>query len=306
MLMGDAAEFLSGYQRTLETEVAKVELPPQLFELFQFESCLKHKDGKEVYLVIDRRTGGRAILRSTAVDAGDKADAEYQILYRLDYPGIPKTFGSFIADKRSYIVREYFVGHPLDAVIAQGVMSAEQIFPLARSLCAILGYLHAQTPPVIHRDIKPQNIILLPNGAVGLTDFGIARTFKPGSDSDTQYVGTLPYAPPEQYGYAQSTGQTDIYALGIVLIYLATGSPNRQNLTAKITDKRLLDLIQKCIAFDPANRFRTVGQIVNWIDHPPRERKRFAAYAVAAVLALALVAGGVFSTIKLLGGLPLS
>jgi hypothetical protein len=305
MLMGDAAEFLGGYQKTLETEVAKTDLPPQLLELFQFESCLKHKDGKEVYLVVDRRTGGKAILRATRLDGGDKADAEYEILRRLDYPGIPKTFGSFTLGSRSYIVREYFAGQPLDEVIAQGTMGTEQILGIARRLCEILGYLHAQTPPVIHRDIKPQNIILMPNGSVGLTDFGIARVFKPGSDSDTQYVGTMPYAPPEQYGYAQSTGQTDIYALGIVLIYLATGSPNRQGLAAKIPDAQLLSLIEKCIAFDPAHRFETVEQIVQQIVHPRISRRTRVVLIVAAALAaVLLVLGGLFAAGNLLGWFP--
>ncbi len=293
--MNDIEKFLSSYQETLSQELEATEWPPEIVAHYDFESCLKHAPGKEVYLVVEKTSRTHAVLRVTSRDSGDRADAEWDILSKLDHPGIPKTYRLVITDTKSFIVREYIPGHPLDEVIARGTFSAQEVFLVTRKLCDILAYLHGQQPPVIHRDIKPQNIIMKPDGSLVLTDFGIARVFKPGADSDTQYVGTLPYAPPEQYGYAQSTPQTDIYALGIVLIYLYTGSPNRQHLNEKITNKKLLKLINRCIAFDPTGRFQDVGQIVRYLDGRSHKGLKLWGGIGAGVLALALVGWGAYT-----------
>jgi serine/threonine protein kinase len=289
--MEDVEEFLGAYQQALTAEMTGEDWPSQITSTFTFESCLQHRNGKEVYLVVDRRTGGLAILRVTTVESGESADAEYAILKKLDHPGIPKAYGTFTAKGRSYVVREYLRGQPLDEYTAQRTLSTDEILDITRKICDLLGYLHAQTPPVIHRDIKPQNIIILPDGSIGLTDFGIARTFKEGNEVDTHFAGTMPYAPPEQYGFAQSTPQTDIYALGVVIIYLATGNPSHKDLSARVVDKRLLAIIEKCIALDPARRYQHSGQIVHDIDHPKGNKKRFVIFgAIAfALLVLALV-----------------
>ncbi len=80
-------------------------------------------------------------------------------------------------------------------------------------LCRLLDQLHRMEPPVIHRDIKPENILLSPEGKPCLIDFDIARSYKAGQDSDTTFMGTRRTAAPEQYGYAQTDGRTDLYAL---------------------------------------------------------------------------------------------
>jgi len=301
LCMAHVEKFLGSYRETLAQEVASGGLwPEELAQFYEPECCLKHSGAKEVYLAIDRRTGGRVVLRASDLDAGERADVEHAILSHLNFPGIPKTYGTFVKDGRSYLLREYFDGEPLDQVIARGTLSPQQIYQLTRQICAILGYLHKQTPPVIHRDIKPQNIIVRPDGSLGLTDFGIARTYKEGSDSDTQYMGTQPYAPPELYGYSQSSPQTDIYALGIVLIFLATGSHDRRHLSERIADKKLLELIEHCIAFDPDDRFLSTEEVCTFIDKGRRakskakRRRTKVLAALVSALAIFLVAGGVF------------
>jgi hypothetical protein len=318
--VSDAEAFLDTYRDTLRQEVGHGGWPLELLAVYEPESCLKHSGTREVYLATDRRTGGKVILRATDLEddgevdpydsphvgpdgnrgVGGPTDAEYRILSRLDFPGIPKTYGTFVKDGRSYLAREYFDGQPLDQVIARGTMQPPQIYAIARQLCAILEYLHTQNPPVIHRDIKPQNIIARMDGSIGLTDFGIARIYKEGSSSDTSFAGTTHYAPPEQYGFAQSSGQTDIYALGIVLIYLATGNPGRQNLARRIPDASLRGLIEKCVALDPKDRFRNVRQVVRRIDAMKTRRLRLAAGIVTATFALVLVGTGAYLGINVL------
>ncbi|MDR1430887.1 MAG: protein kinase [Propionibacteriaceae bacterium] len=292
--MADATEFLASYSAALAAEVRGV-WPAHWLDTYELEDCLKSSSDKMVFLAKDRRSGAELILRATDTDAGERADAEWAILSRLDHPGIPKAYGTYVGGGRSYVAREYFPGEPLDAVVARKAFTAPGVYRVAGQLAAILDYLHRQDPPVIHRDIKPQNIIVRPDGSLGLTDFGIARTFKPDSASDTKNMGTMQYAPPEQFGYAQSTPLTDIYALGIVLIYVATGSPDRQGLDQRIADPKLRAMIEKCIAFDPTQRFQSAAQLCKWLDKSQTGRKRWLLPALGTVAALAVVGvGGYF------------
>ena len=299
--MSDIQDFLNAYQEVLDNEVREADWPSEILDAYSFESCLKHDNNKEVYLVRDKRTGTKVVLRVMPKGVYNQASAEWAILSKLDHPGIPKTYGLFEDGDNSYVAREFIEGLPLDDVVRQRLMTPQEISSIARMMCDLLGYQHRQTPPVIHRDIKPQNIILRSDGTIVLTDYGIARTYKPEAESDTHYMGTLPYASPEQYGYAQSSPQSDIYALGIVLIYLATGSPNRHNLDERIADKRLLALINHCIAFDSKDRFTSAEEVRFFIDKGKRfksaskrsSRKGKALRIAVAGLILVFVATGV-------------
>ena len=93
---------------------------------------------------------------------------------------------------------------------------------LCAKLAEILIYLHSRTPPVIHRDIKPENVIITEEKEPVLIDFDIARTFKTAEETDTVFFGTKGYAPPEQYGFAQTDCRSDIYAFGVLLRFLLT------------------------------------------------------------------------------------
>ncbi|MCL1838921.1 MAG: protein kinase [Propionibacteriaceae bacterium] len=289
--MSDSVEFLSSYRTSINQAVMD-HWPTHWLGIYEFESCLKASGDKEVYLAHDKRNNVALILRATATDSAESADAEWKILSRLNHSSVPKAYGSFAENGRSYIAREFFLGNTLDQVIAKAPLKVSATRAVAYQLAEILDYLHRQNPPVIHRDLKPQNIVLRPNGQIGLTDFGIARTFKPGAASDTQFIGTMPYAPPEQYGYAQSSPQTDIYAMGIVLIQLLTGSPDRTNLKQRITDPDLLAIIEKCIAFDPATRYQSAQQILKRLGKMESKKRKRLIVIGCGLVAVPLVGVG--------------
>gem|GEM_PF-5417752 len=136
----------------------------------------------------------------------------------------------------------------------------------AMQLCDILEYLHKRNPPVIFRDLKPDNIMLTPEGQIKLIDFGIARNFQPGNSADTVAYGSGGFSPPEQYGQNQTDARSDIYALAATLHYLLTGidpvqNPFRFEPPSKYTaiSAGLEKAIMQALDLSPENRPQTIG-----------------------------------------------
>ncbi len=151
---------------------------------------------------------------------------EAKTLTRLRHPNLPRVYEQFSEGARHYLVMEFIEGQTLEERLgaANGAgLSETEVLGWARQLCSVLSYLHSQRPPIIFRDLKPSNVMVTKSGAVKLIDFGIARVFAPGRTRDTQVLGTPGYAPPEQYGKAQTDARADVYALGCTLYQLLTG-----------------------------------------------------------------------------------
>jgi len=158
-------------------------------------------------------------LRELAVQAFER---EANVMAVLDHPALPKISDYFSEGNRSYLVMDYIPGRNLGTVLEESpdFLPEEQIIGWGIDLCDMLDYLHTLKPqPVIFRDIKPENIMLLPQGRIMLIDFGIAKVFQP--DQKGTMIGTEGYSPPEQYrGVAEPRG--DLYALGATLHHLLT------------------------------------------------------------------------------------
>lgn len=291
-LEADVAAFLKGYEENLAEKLTYASFPEEITDHFTVVSCLKKEEDrkKETYFLKRLSDGTPAILRITRVRAEEDALAEANMLKRLNHPGIPKVYASFEKADRHYMIREYIEGTPLDAIVRKkGTLSEEDIFHVALELTGILKYLHHQSPPVIHRDIKPQNIVLGKDGSIHLIDFGIARVRKTGRRQDTSIVLTLDYAPPEQYGYDQSSPLTDIYALGVVMLYLATGQAAKPALESEIVSNDLRNLIQRCIAFDPRDRIQNAAEIEQYIRRSVRKNSRKYMKSVAFAAAMIIL-----------------
>lgn len=266
--MNDIAAFETEYKARLDDAIAAADMPAELLAAYAFESCIrKDRDGKkELYLVTRKADGAKAFLRSTFHYPEEDALEEAKLLAKLDHPAIPKVYATHEQAGRHYIVRAYIEGHSLQELVkSRGPLPVKDIYGIVLKLCDVLQYLHGLTPPLIHRDIKPQNIILATDGSIHLIDFGIARVHKEGQSRDTAIVLTGRYAPPEQYGYDQTSPLTDIYALGVVMLFLATGREEKTGLDVQIRDKTLRRLIEGCIAFDPHARIQSVAGIAQYI-----------------------------------------
>lgn len=194
-----------------------------------------------VYRAQDRRISGRIValkeMRVDTIALAERAKViaafvqEAELLARLQHPNLVRVTDRFQEGDRHYMVMEFIEGRTLQEILRERTepFSETQVLAWAQQLCDVLAYLHGQTPPIIYRDIKPSNIMVVERPAEGqdvgtlkLIDFGIARFYKPGKQKDTIQFGTEGYAPPEQYGQAQTDARADIYALGVLLHQLLT------------------------------------------------------------------------------------
>ncbi|HPH94825.1 MAG TPA: protein kinase [Anaerolineaceae bacterium] len=148
---------------------------------------------------------------------------ESSLLQQLDHPTLPKVIDSFTENNKHYLVMEFIQGQTLESVLIQrgAPFSEFEVLHWAVQLCDVLVYLHNCIPPIIFRDLKPSNIMLMPDGQVKLFDFGIARFFKPGQKKDTIAIGTPGFASPEALD-GQTDGRSDLYSLCVTVYNLLT------------------------------------------------------------------------------------
>ena len=152
--------------------------------------------------------------------------SEARILHHLRHPNLPRVYDFFEDDGRHYLVMDYIEGQTLEAMLENGPLSEAQVGEVARTLCEVLAYMHAQRPPVIFRDLKPANVMVETSGHLKLIDFGIAKMFEASEQNRTHTLirsaGTPGFAAPEQYG-AGTDERSDIYSLGATLYCCITG-----------------------------------------------------------------------------------
>ncbi len=152
------------------------------------------------------------------------------------------------------IAEEYIEGELLSEYLKRPVLSEAEYLSIAEQLCEGLEILHQCEPPLIHRDVKPSNIIVNSEGVVKIIDFDSSRQYKEESENDTRLLGTEKYAAPEQYGFSQTDCRSDIYSLGVVF-----GS--FPEFSSKGRRKRWKKLVEKCTLFAPESRFQTVTEV---------------------------------------------
>ena len=147
---------------------------------------------------------------------------EARILKQLDSTGVVKLIDFFVEDHRAYLVLEHIDGMSLRELVEKnGAMKESQVKELAIQMCGILSYLHSLSPPVVHRDFTPDNLILQRDGTLKLIDFNVAQQVE--ATVTGTVVGKHAYLPPEQFR-GMPTSQSDIYACGATLHFLLTGA----------------------------------------------------------------------------------
>ena len=181
----------------------------------------------DVFRATDRATDrGVAIkvLRSIEPGCTRRFRTEAQVLSVLDHPGIVRLHGSGTHEGAPYLVLDLAGGRSLASELAQGAMPLERALVVGEQVAEALA--HAHRLGIVHRDVKPSNILLDDEGEVRLADFGIARLAGAPSLTRTgQVVGSGPYLAPEQVAGEPLGPEADVYALGLVVLECVTGTP---------------------------------------------------------------------------------
>ena len=220
----------------------------------------------------------------------ERFQREARVVAKLDHPNIVPVFDYADHNGQSYLVMKFIEGETLKSVLDRQWPAKEQILSIVQSVGKALTYAHAQG--VLHRDVKPSNILITESGNVYLADFGLARMAEAGPStlSGDQLLGTPQYISPEQARGAQDLDNgTDIYSFGIVLYQLAVGRvPYNSDtpfsiihdhiytplpLPRSINDKIPADLervLLKALAKDRSDRFASVQELVGAFDKAAR------------------------------------
>ena len=269
----------------MESVFADSSYPKDFLAAYDQMECLASHTGRETFLV-QRKADGETAVATCYDRAAFPFRPDVQLLRDLNHPGLPHYYEQYQNEQMLCIVREYIEGEPLSAYARQRQLAIADIVGVARQLCDILQALHTHMPPVVHRDIKPENIIVKPDGGIVLIDFDIARAVKEGAGTDTVFFGTKGYAPPEQYGFGQTDNRADIYAFGVLLRWMVTGSARENgNITINGDLQRIID---RCTAFAPEQRYADIGEVRRALETVGRRKRRVDPKAVAA-LALAAI-----------------
>ena len=197
----------------------------------------------------------------------------YRDLQEHPISGIPRIIDSWEDNGSLIIIEEFISGLTLqdkidfastkpcdfEAKTTCDILTIEQIGHYMINLCEILERLHSHNPPLVHRDLKPSNIIITSCDNVVLLDFNAARFYTgiDGRESDTKLLGTKGYAAPEQYGFGESSPQTDIFSVGKIIqeCVNALTSQNSGSENSSLKENVFSDVIQRCTQMDPSRRY---------------------------------------------------
>jgi len=234
----------------------------------------RESDRQQVVLkVLDATAGLDEILLQRFVQ-------EFDIISSIDHPNVVKIYDRGFSDRHAYIAMEYFPDGSLVEVIRQG-LSNRQALSLLAQVASALREVHNRG--IIHRDIKPGNLMARGDGSIVLADFGIAKRLDDdmGRTRHGELYGTPYYVSPEQIEGNPATAQSDIYSLGIIFHEMLTGqrpfdaesvsglialhvSAPRPKLPGPLAEYQVL--LDRMIAVDPRSRYKNAEELIEGID----------------------------------------
>lgn len=231
-----------------------------------------------VYRAIDENLGISMALKEnlfTTDEYSRQFRLEAVILANLRHPNLPRVSDHFVlSDMGQYLVMDFIEGEDLRFRMERlGMLTEDDAVHIGAAICDALAYLHTRKPPILHRDIKPGNVKITPDGHIFLVDFGLAKVYQSASQATTTGARAMTpgYSPPEQYGTARTDPRTDIYSLGATLYAALSGVIPEDGLARAMDNAQLTPLrkrnsrvsrklaatIEKAMAVDPSDRFQT-------------------------------------------------
>lgn len=230
-----------------------------------------------VYRAVDENLGVEVAVKDnlfTTEEYAEQFRREATILANLRHPNLPRVTDHFVIEGQGqYLVMDYIEGEDLrQRMERMGVLPEEDVVSIGAAVCEALRYLGSRKPPIIHRDIKPGNVKITPQGHIYLVDFGLVKILTDSQATATGARAMTPgFSPPEQYGTARTDQRSDIYSLGATLFVALTGAIPEDALSramdqAELTpvrkhnprvSQRLTSVIEKALEVRTADRYQT-------------------------------------------------
>jgi len=233
-----------------------------------------------IYRAVDDNLGVEVAVKEnlfTTEEYARQFRREAIILASLKHPNLPRVSDHFVIDGQGqYLVMDYIEGDDLRERMdhVPTIPEAEAIV-IGVAICDAMNYMHTQRPPVLHRDIKPGNVRISPNGHIFLVDFGLAKIVQGGQQTATGARAMTPgYSPPEQYGAARTDHRSDVFSLGATLYAAVTGTIPEDSLARTMeqmeltpvrkrnpkVSRRLASAIEKALSVHPDDRFQSAEE----------------------------------------------
>jgi len=233
-----------------------------------------------VYRAVDENLGVDVAVKEnlfTSDEYSRQFRLEAVILAGMRHPNLPRVSDHFaVGDQGQYLVMDFIEGEDLrQRMERMGTITEDDAVMVGAAMCDALTYLHTRKPPILHRDIKPGNVKISPDGSIYLVDFGLAKIVQGPQATTTGARAMTPgYSPPEQYGTARTDVRTDIYSLGATLYAGLTGVIPEDGLARAMDNAQLTSLrkrnpkisrrvaaaIEKAMAVDPGDRFQSAEE----------------------------------------------
>ena len=229
-----------------------------------------------VYRAVDENLGVDVALKENLFTTDEYARQfrrEAVILASLRHPNLTRVTDHFVIEGQGqYLVMDYIEGEDLRQRMDRvGVLSEDEVIIIGAAICDALNYLHTRIPPIVHRDIKPGNVKITPQGHIFLVDFGLAKIIQTGQSTTTGARAMTPgYSPPEQYGTARTDHRSDLFSLGATLYAALTGAIPEDALARAMdqaqltpirrrnpkTSRRMAGVVEKSLAVRPDDRYQ--------------------------------------------------
>jgi len=258
-----------------------------LEQRYRIEALLGQGGMGAVYRAIDLKFNTPVALKENLTvtpDSQRQFTREAGLLHQLRHPNLPRVTDHFtIAGQGQYLVMDHVDGEDLKGLLRrQGPLPEPQALNWICQVLDALEYLHSRQ--VIHRDVKPANVKITPQGQVFLVDFGLAKVYDPGQETTIGARGATPgYAPPEQYGQGRTDARSDVYSAGATLYSLVSGQvppdaldmvirrgnlPSLRQLAPGVST-RVEAAVVRAMQTVPEDRFQTSAEFRQALHEPP-------------------------------------
>lgn len=221
----------------------------KILQAYSLVGRLSQKNGCDVLRLKNKKSGTDLVLRSFPHTV-----SAYEKLQNIRHVNLPEIYDVLSMDDGQIVLEEYIDGLTVAQVMEIDKYRSSGARKVVLGLCEALTVLH--NLGIIHRDVKPENVIVEKTGRVVLIDLNASR-IESSASKDTVIMGTVGYASPEQLGLAQSDARTDIYAVGVLYNVMLTG----QHPSVTIASGKASRIVHKCTTVNPNERYQTAMEL---------------------------------------------